>query len=240
MIKALLSRFVPDGYKKQLKDKLGVPSQEKSLLQLKRLGFSPQYIIDIGAYEGHWSNDVNKIFPKAQVMMIEGQKSKENTLIAQSHKIPGSIVKIALLGAEQKDVEFNIYETASSVLKENNDTDAKIEQRTLELLDNLVANTPFQQADLIKLDTQGYELEILKGGLKTLTNAKAVLIEVSFVNVYANCPMADEVISFMKSNGFVIYDICTLMYRPYDQALFQSDFLFIKENSELRASGRWA
>ncbi|WP_379093589.1 FkbM family methyltransferase [Pedobacter sp. UC225_65] len=235
----IISRLIPNKFIKYLKNRLGVPNQASSLLRLKELGFEPQHILDIGAYEGHWALEVAAIFPKAHILMIEGQKAKEDILSKRLNEIPNTELRIALLGAETKNVTFNIYETASSVFKEDNETNAKIEQIELQLLDQIVADTRFEKTDLIKLDTQGYELEILKGGIKTLQSAQLVLIEVSLLGIYKGAPLVDEVIHFMKSHGFILYDICTLMRRPYDNALYQSDFLFIKQNHPLIASTRW-
>jgi hypothetical protein len=83
-------------------------------------------------------------------------------------------------------------------------------------------------------------LEILKGGEKTLANAEFVLLEVSFLDIYIDCPLVSDTITFMKQRGFVVYDICTLMKRPLDNALFQSDFLFVKEKSNFRTNKRWS
>jgi len=83
-------------------------------------------------------------------------------------------------------------------------------------------------------------VEILKGGLNTLKAAQFVLLEVSLLNIYNNCPLVDEVMAFMKQQGFVLYDICSLLRRPYDNALNQCDFLFIKTDAALRSSTRWA
>lgn len=235
----IITRFIPNRFIKYLKNTFGVPSQESSLLKLKRLGFEPKNILDIGAYEGHWAKEIAVIFPNAHILMVEGQKAKEDILLKKSREIPNISLRIALLGATTKNVDFNIYETASSVFKEDNETNAKTEQVTLELLDDVVANTRFEKADFIKLDTQGYELEILKGGAKTLQSAQMVLMEVSLLGIYKGAPLVNEVIVFMKNNGFILYDICTLMRRPYDNALYQSDFLFIKQDHSLRTSTRW-
>ncbi|MCZ4221795.1 FkbM family methyltransferase [Pedobacter rhodius] len=220
--------------------KLGVPNQESSFLRLKKLGFNPERIIDIGAFEGMWSQDIHLIFPKSQILMVEGQKNKENILTQKLKSIPNSTLKIALLGAEKKNVAFNIYESASSIFEEDNKTNAKVEHIELNLLDEVAFNAGFETADLIKLDTQGSELEILKGGEKVLQTAQLVLVEVSLLQIYKGAPLVDEVINFMKDRGFVLYDICSVMRRPYDKALFQSDFLFIKQQHPLIASSRWA
>ena len=239
MIRNVIRKIIPDKLFLALKRKLGVPNQKSSFLRLKHLGFTPNTILDIGAFEGNWAEDIYTIFPNAHILMVEGQKNKKDTLELKSKNIPNSNVQIALLGAEIKNVEFNIYETASSVFKEDNETNAKTEQIELTLLDDLVLGTEFEQTDLIKIDTQGYELEILKGGKNVLKSAKVVLMEVSMLGIYKGAPLIDEVISFMKVNGFVLYDICSIMRRPYDQALFQSDFLFLKEDHLLRSSTRW-
>lgn len=235
----IITRFLPNRSIKYLKNGLGVPSQESSLLKLKRLRFETKNILDIGAYEGHWAKEIALIFPKAHILMVEGQKVKEDILLKKSREIPNTSLRIALLGATTKNVDFNIYQTASSIFKEDNETNAKTVQVALELLDDVVANTRFEKADFIKLDTQGYELEILKGGTKTLQSAQLVLMEVSLLGIYKGAPLVDEVIVFMKNSGFILYDICTLMRRPYDNALYQSDFLFIKQDHSLRTSTRW-
>ena len=46
-----------------------------------------------------------------------------------------------------------------------------------------IINISLNSPDFIKIDTQGYELEILKGGLNTLKHAEMVLLEVSLLNV---------------------------------------------------------
>jgi hypothetical protein len=44
----------------------------------------------------------------------------------------------------------------------------------------------------------------------------------------------EEVIEYMKSKGFVCYDILSFLYRPYDGALSQMDVVFVKENGIFR------
>jgi len=234
-----LKKLVPASLKQYIKSSSGAPDQRSSLMRLKNLGFNPKTIIDIGAYEGNWALEIHSLFPQASIMLIEGQVNKEKILLEKVKNLTGSTVKIALLGAEAKEVEFNIYETASSVFKEDNITGAQTEKIQLQLLDNLAKNSQFERPDFIKLDTQGYELEILKGGKHTLAHAQAVLMEVSLLGIYKGAPLVDEVISFMKANGFILYDICSIIRRPYDHALYQSDFLFIKQDHRLRASTRW-
>jgi FkbM family methyltransferase len=241
MIKKLIRKLIPNKFVNNLNIKLGVPSQRSSLVNLKKLGFSPINVLDVGAYEGHWASEMKSIFPDTKILMIEGQETKRSILLEKSKFIKDSSVAIALLGAEEKEVEFNIYETARSVYKEDNETTAKTKTIKLALLDDVVSNSSFNNnIDFIKLDTQGYELQILKGASKVLQSVQMVLMEVSLLGIYKDAPLAQDVIAYMKSKGFVLYDICSLMRRPYDNALFQADFLFIKEDHILRASTRWS
>ena len=125
------------------------------------------------------------------------------------------------------------------MLTEHFDTGAQRHERTIDSLDTVVKNNNWPAPDLIKLDTQGYELEILKGGLHAMQQAEAVLMEVSFIDIYINAPLAKDVIDFMKQHDFLLYDICSLMRRPLDKALFQADFLFVKAGSPLLKNKKW-
>lgn len=238
MIKKLIQKLVPNRLIKLVKDKSGLPSQETSLKRIRNLGFQPRQCLDIGAYEGFWTQEFKAIFPSCAMLMIEGQSEKEAALIKTKELYKNVDYKIALLGAAEKTVSFNKYETASSVLDEYNTTNAIVEERQLLLLDAIADQFNFNP-DFIKIDTQGYELEILKGGDKTLAAAEFVLLEVSFLDIYKNCPLVNDVLNYMNGKGFVVYDICTLMKRPLDKALYQADFLFVKKGSRFRSDKRW-
>jgi FkbM family methyltransferase len=238
-MRKLLQSVVPERVKKLLKDQLGVPSQQSSLTRIKKLGYQPSQCLDIGAYEGIWTEEFKSIFPSCKILMVEGQSERQTRLEQVKNLFDDVDYKIALLGATEATVFFNKYDTASSVLKEHHDTNAVVEKRTLTLLDSLTSQTKFQP-DFIKIDTQGYELQILMGGIQTLAAAEFVLLEVSFLDIYKNGPLANDVLDFMYDKGFLVYDICTLMKRPLDGALYQADFLFVKEHSPFRMNKRWS
>src|SRR6266404_4353045 len=199
--------------KKRIKDRLGVPSHSWSFTNARRNGFNPAVIYDIGAYTGSWTTEIMEYFPDARYYLFEGQPSKETHLQQLKKEFPQSVdYQIGLLGANDGEkVIFNEYETASSVLTEHFDTGAQRHERTIDSLDTVVKNNNWPAPDLIKLDTQGYELEILKGGLHAMQQAEAVLMEVSFIDIYINAPLAKDVIDFMKQHDFLLYDICSLM-----------------------------
>ena len=162
--------IIPNVLIEKLKRRLGVPNQGWSLENLKRNGFNPKLILDIGAYEGKWTEEVLTIFPSAHFLMIEAQINKEIKLKSVvKRNIDKVEYKITLLSSKDNEqLLFNQYETASSVLVEHFETGAQKTLINSMSLDSLVSDTKFQKSDFIKLDTQGFELEILKGGKNTL------------------------------------------------------------------------
>ena len=92
---------------------------------------------------------------------------------------------------------------------------------------------------LLKVDVQGYELEVLKGGARTLSSVEAIIAEVSFFRFQAGMPVFHELVESLRRQGFVCYDVLSLSPRPLDGALAQADLLFVREDSQLRASNQW-
>ena len=58
------------------------------------------------------------------------------------------------------------------------------------------------QYNFLNIDVQGYELEVLKGGVKTLENIDAMILEVNRDEVYEGCPMVEDLDDFLKDFGF--------------------------------------
>ena len=238
----ILSRVVPQRlrrkWKQDLLDRMEVPSNVWSLRNLRRLGFAPRFILDIGAYKGEWSMMVRPIFPEAELMMLEAQEERIPDLDLAKKNLGGKVdYRISLLGAaHREDVLFNKYPdapTGNTVLagwKPGNKFQVKCTMRTV---DAILAEAGKPSPDLIKLDVQGYELEVLTGAAKALEKAQAVLMEVSFIDMYQDNPLLHDVTAFMHARGFVAYDIAALMRRSLDQALAQVDIIFVPKNSPL-------
>jgi len=209
------------------------PNMALSLRNLARLGFHPRFVVDVGAYEGHWTALCKTYFPDADVLMIEAQPSKAATLSAFAVQCDGQVTtEIALLGpADGLSVPFHEMETGSSVLAENSPTARSTSQRTTVALDTLLGARP-QRVDFLKLDVQGYELEVLKGAHKALAEAEFVLMETSLMPVNQGCPTFAEVMRFMDGQGFRLFDLCD-QGRRRDGVLWQLDLLFIKRSSSL-------
>lgn len=222
--------------------KYGVASHERTLRQMQRLGFDPSLVLDIGAYEGHWTRMLKGIFPKAHVLMLDAQREKESYLETVRRQFESTVdYKIALLGAEPNDrAVFFQMETGSSVLPEQSAVARKRLELRMQCLDDVVQECRFVQPfQLIKLDVQGYELEILRGGRKVLAGAEAALLEVSLLPINVGAPLLAEVVVFMNAAGFRAYDISSFIRRPLDGALWAVDIMFVRETSRLLRSTRF-
>jgi len=207
------------------------------IANLRKNGFIPRTIIDIGAHRGEWSKQVSRIFPKARLYLIEADPTQNSTLTEVARELEGSTAYIqALVGADSAtDVPYFLMGSGSSVLSEKTTfprTRIALPMTTVDALLGAVDLTP---AIFMKLDVQGYELEVLRGSSNTLRHVEVVLMEVSLLEYNEGAPLLAEVVLFMKSIRFVAFDICGGLRRQSDGALFQMDVIFVREDSFLRS-----
>jgi len=74
--------IIPRSLKRKLKLKLGAPHVYWSIENLKRNGFDPKVIADVGAFEAEFTREVSMTFPDAQFFMFEANPKKEEGLKA--------------------------------------------------------------------------------------------------------------------------------------------------------------
>ncbi len=240
LVRAALDTMPADALDR-LRVRYDMASTAMSLRQLSQRGFAPNAIIDVGAYRGEWTTLVAEIYPSASILMIEPQARLEETLTSMERASNGRIrYRRALLGATpQADVPFFEMESGSSVLPEQSSVERTEVHHAMTTLDEVVRDTAFPQAALLKLDVQGFELEVLRGGATALASAEVVLLEVSLIGVNRGAPLLDAVVAFMKAREFVAYDVCSFIRRNLDGALWALDMMFVAERSPLRASERY-
>jgi FkbM family methyltransferase len=212
---------------------------EYKLRQLRDRGLKLDVIIDGGAAGGWFAKIIKEIYPNVKVVMIEPREDMQAELNQIAIQHSGMSVVKQLVGPRVGEVEFFEQLDNSSMLRDHEGkTFGTASRASMTTMDHLMEQMKLKP-DLIKLDVQGAELQVLAGADKSLVDAQAVLLEASLFEFQDGTPLFGEVVEFMKSKGFRLYDIFALWHRPLDGALAQGDFFFLKDNHPLLADRRW-
>lgn len=221
--------------------RLGMPTMFGSMSNLRRNGFVPGMIIDAGAYEGKWTRGIKAIYPSAPVLMVEANPEKDARLSALQRELGPSVsFERVLLGACSREaVTFYSMETGSSVMPEVTSVPRQAIALDMKTLDEVASKAGVVAPLLMKLDVQGYELEVLRGATRTLESAEVLVLELSLLEYNRGAPLLGQVLAEVGALGFVMYDICGQHRRQSSRALLQVDAIFVRESSGLRTAEKF-
>ena len=214
----------------------------KSILEyLKRRNLTVETIFDIGVAYG--TPGLYEVFDNVHYHLIEPLEEYLG-VIKNLEKQHSLTYTIAAAGKTETTITLNVHPdlSGSSILNESEGSHVdgiprNVPQTTI---DTEVNKNSLKAPFLIKVDVQGFELEVLKGATATLPKTEVVILEVSLFQFYQNSPTFQEVITFMSDAGFSVYDIFNASYRPLDDALGQIDLLFVRTDSCLRETHHYA
>ena len=205
-------------------------------MRLTDIQLMPKDVLDIGAHTGQFYKWAKSVWPYCNVFMIEANYLHENTLLNLTLNTKDEYM-ISALGDEEREVTFYTrsdkpHTEGNSYYKEANywDIPQLVQEKTVTLkkLDDIFDEG--KVFDLVKIDTQGSELDILKGGEKLIRKATAVILEVAYIEYNLGAPTSDEVIKHMNNIGFE--EIMSIGEHYEGEEISQKDLLFL--NKELK------
>lgn len=190
-------------------------------------------ILDVGANEGQFAFMAHSVWPELPIYSFEPDPDcfeKLNSTFKQ-FSIPGRTFPCAL-GSEiglkplirySQNVNNSFLQRIDASQKAQDSV--QVQCTTLDEVSNeiqLGAN-PF-----LKLDVQGFELGVLAGAVDFLKRCRYVQIEVSFASSYCSGAHADEVMRFMREQGFQCVEILDLLRnaREGTRDITEADILF--------------
>lgn len=194
-------------------------------------------VVDIGANAGQFSLVMKKNFPKASIFAFE---PLNKPFLTFSKIFEGDrYVKIfnSAIAPNTDFVNINVSKSCdSSSLLEISDLQDEIfpgtsaiglEKITTGPLDSFVSKEQIKGVSLLKLDVQGFELEVLKGCNTLLDLFDMVYCECSFFELYKGQALAPEIIEFMANKGFVLQGFNNVSYADNGRTI-QADFVFYR------------
>lgn len=171
-----------------------------SLLAARKAGIVPDIVFDIGAARREWSKETVSIFPVSRFVLVDQLPENRDALDLVAERIGNAVVHTAALGSKSGTLAIRVHGDQSSFLKSNDFSGecVKVDVRTCD--DILAREIEIGTADhlFLKLDVQGFEIEVLKGATLALDSTDILLVEVSFQRIYEGNPLAHGVITIPR------------------------------------------
>lgn len=192
-------------------------------------------IVDIGANRGQFSLLARELFPRAHIFGFEPLAAPARIY----ERVFGSDTLVKLhtcaIGpsSEKREMHISARDDSSSLLPIG-DEQARVFPGTHEVststvevmpLDEVLGGMSLERPALLKLDVQGFELDALRGCELKLAEFDHIYCECSFMEMYKNQPLADEVVAWLRERGFRVTGAYNVAYDSAGKAV-QTDLLF--------------
>lgn len=206
------------------------------LEDLKKLNLPLKVIFDVGANYGQTAKFYSENFSDAEIYSFEPIKASFKKLVHNIQDLRNVQAFQHAFGQEETDVEIPLFEEAQSQLnslkKHNNTTNPNADKETISVktIDSFIQTHNIRNIDLLKIDTEGYEIEVLKGAVKTIKcgQIKFILCEVALSTTNdRNTPIC-EVIEFLLAEGYTLLGLYDTNINYLKEGLTYSNALFVK------------
>lgn len=191
-------------------------------------------ILDVGANEGQSATTFSRVWPHAVVHCFEPSPEAFTTL---QHNVAGLNARVhpvnVGVGAEaaRSTLLENSQSEMSSFLAPADESWGQTTRRTsvdMITVDDYCAGAGISRVDMLKSDTQGYDLEVLKGAATMLDSGaiRLVFLELIFAHLYEDVPSLDAVYRFLSDRQFHLVGL----YDPHHMAdgrMAWCDMLFV-------------
>jgi FkbM family methyltransferase len=206
------------------------------IAHLKHLDFNIRTVIDVGVAFG--SPAFYKTLPDAKFYLVE-PVPQCRPLLEKLEKELGATYFSVAAGGEDGELSFYVHPdvSGSSSLRQWEGEFFDGEEITVPVrrLDTLIPRD-IARPSLLKIDTQGNELDVIEGTTGLLDVIDVLIIETSFHEFRKGAPEIHDIIARMADLGYRCYEILEGHYRAADNALAQVDVAFVKQDSVLRAT----
>jgi FkbM family methyltransferase len=207
---------------------------------LRRL--QPISVLDVGANVGQYVRRLRTAGFRGTVVSFEALQGAHGRLVEAARADPRWIVAPrAAVGSHAGSVDINVAANVVSssilpltkLLEEAAPQVAYVGQERTPCvrLDALTELLP--EGDLfLKVDTQGYELEVLRGASGLLPRIAAMQLELSLIPLYAGAPAMAEVLQSMQSCGYELFQFVPALRDERSGRLMQAEGFFLRGSTQ--------
>ena len=195
-------------------------------------------VIDVGANIGQFALMMHKIINAAAIFSFEPISECYKELVNKKDQINNLKCFNLALGKETREGVINRSEFLASssildmepLLKEVFPYTVKTKQEKIKItsLDKIHNEIDWARKILLKIDVQGYELEVLEGAKNSLNSIDLIIVEVTFHKLYKNQHLFEDVYNFLYLRNFRYRGNFDQIIDPNTGRILQADAIFVK------------
>ena len=197
--------------------------QKKIILFLKKKKIKIKFFIDVGAHKGSYTDLVLKNFKVEKIFMFEPQKKILKYAISDKNKIQKIYInRHDLTSSLTKLNESNSYlKKKSKLFTENKEQSLIKETYNVETirLSNVLNKVPLKKIELLKIDTEGHELEVLLGLGKRIKDTQYILIEFHRDKIYYNYK-PKKIHNYLIKNNFALEETFKFPFTYWEDRIY--------------------
>ncbi len=192
-------------------------------------------VLDVGANRGQFALAARQAFPRARIDCFEPIPDAVRTLDAVFRGDTRVRVHACAIGstAGKMHMHISLREDSSSLLPISAQQtrvfpgtgESSSITVSVDTLQNRVTTSELIHPTLLKVDVQGFELQVLEGAGSLLPHIDYVYCECSYIELYSDQSLADEVIDFLRAHQLLLVGVYNTTYDSRGIAV-QSDLLF--------------
>lgn len=215
-----------------------------TLYNLGRRGFRPERVLDIGANRGNWTIAAMRVFPKANYLLLEPQVEMKPDLDRLCRQAANVRWILAGVAGEIGELVLTVNpDTVSSTFSLSPDEARArgLSQRTVPVttIDHLVEHEIGAIPDLVKIDAEGFDMQIIEGASRILGKTEAILMEANLLSGPEDPCRFSNMVTRMSELGYEAYDFSWFGHRPLDGAVGLCEIVFVRRDGPLRRDLRW-
>ena len=171
-----------------------------------------------------------RYLPRARYVLVEAQPTHVAKLEQFCRRHANASFLLAAAGNEDGYCYFDDSD-AFGGLASNEASESCRTKLPMVRLDSVVARDNLSGPFLLKLDTHGFELQIIQGAEELLRNAELAVIEAYIFRLNEKALLSHELCMEMDKRGFQLVDFSEPLWRSKDLALWQWDLFFVKKTN---------
>ena len=197
-------------------------------------------VVDIGANEGQFASSIRNFGYSGRILSFEPLSMAYSQLLSKSKRDPlWDVYERCAIGDNDGEVSINVsnYSVSSSILPisqlhlnaEPRSKTIATEKVNLFKIDSIAP--PYLESSrnpFLKIDTQGFEWQVLEGCKNSLSSFRGILCEISLVPLYEDQHLWKDLLKRIEDNGFTVWAIQPGFTNPLDGQTLQLNVIFFR------------